>query len=246
MRRVISPSVSDVLKSSNNISTSATHALAKFFPETDETLLKQWANEYDDSIAGQYVQSESSELHSLYPTEWAVAQETAFFLYLLVRLRRPSLVVETGVANGLSSTSILLALAKNGHGCLVSIDVDENVGSLVPEILRDRWHLEVLPKDRSQREALVDFFNSLDPIDIFLHDSDHSYDWQSFEYEVARSHLTPEGLILSDDIDWSFAFIDFCQTYQFRPSYLISSGKIFGVACNGKDMRLNRAGKVGE
>src|SRR5665213_1629896 len=128
MRRLISPSVSDVLKSANNVSTSATHALAKFFPETDETLLKQWANEYDDSIAGQFVQSESSEPHSLYPTEWAVAQETAVFLYLLVRLRRPSLVVETGVANGISSTSILLALAKNGHGRLVSIDVDENVG----------------------------------------------------------------------------------------------------------------------
>ena len=44
-------------------------------------------------------------------------------LYLLVRKYRPSLVVETGVAQGVSSRFILEALKDNGEGKLISIDL---------------------------------------------------------------------------------------------------------------------------
>lgn len=44
-------------------------------------------------------------------------------LYTIIRIRKPDIVVETGVAQGVSSTFILQALEDNGRGQLYSIDL---------------------------------------------------------------------------------------------------------------------------
>ena len=41
--------------------------------------------------------------------------------YAAVRALKPNCVIETGVANGVSSSYLLLALRKNGRGCLHSV-----------------------------------------------------------------------------------------------------------------------------
>lgn len=46
---------------------------------------------------------------------------------------------------------------------------------------------------------------------MFLHDSDHSYRWRMFEYTTVRDRLKSDGILLSDDVDVSYAFIDFMQ-----------------------------------
>ena len=51
---------------------------------------------------------------------WTSAGEV---LYAAVRARKPSVVVETGVAAGLSSACILAGLQRNGMGELYSIDL---------------------------------------------------------------------------------------------------------------------------
>ena len=68
--------------------------------------------------------------------------------YMLVRVTRPSSVVETGVCYGVTSAFLLQAIRVNGNGCLHSIDFppfgqsgDEFVGRLVPEQLRSYWRL---------------------------------------------------------------------------------------------------------
>jgi hypothetical protein len=50
-------------------------------------------------------------------------------LYALVRKRRPATVVETGVHNGISTVSILLALERNETGTLHSIDAGPEIHS---------------------------------------------------------------------------------------------------------------------
>lgn len=45
------------------------------------------------------------------------------FLYVLCRISRPGVVVETGVGPGVSSTFILRALQRNRSGSLISIDL---------------------------------------------------------------------------------------------------------------------------
>jgi hypothetical protein len=49
--------------------------------------------------------------------------------------------------------------------------------------------------------------NDMPEIDIFIHDSDHSYLWQLFEYRVALGKIQSKmGLICSDDVDKSYLY----------------------------------------
>src|SRR5205085_9625877 len=58
-------------------------------------------------------------------TPGAMLSRQAGILYALIRARRPSVIIETGVCNGVSSAVILTALERNQHGHLYSIDLPE-------------------------------------------------------------------------------------------------------------------------
>src|SRR5438445_4565328 len=73
-------------------------------------------------------------------------------LYFITRLRRPRVIVETGVAAGYSSQMFLEALdANGGEGTLHSSDFpyfrlerpERFIGLLVEDRLRDRWTLYI-------------------------------------------------------------------------------------------------------
>jgi len=146
-------------------------------------------------------------------------------LYAIVRAAKPSVIVETGVASGRSSAHILRALAANGSGTLHSIDLP-NVqegsvlprgrasGWIVPDSLRGRWKLQI----GDTRELLPRLLERLDHVDIFLHDSDHSYEAMMFEFEQAYPKLEPGGLLLSDDTHLHAAWDDFCAKHGLRPT----------------------------
>jgi hypothetical protein len=123
--------------------------------------------------------------------------------YVLVRLSRPRVVLETGVHDGLSSALILHAMRRNGSGRLISIDLPsvdlppqaEGPGWLVEDGLRPRWTLHL----GDVRKLLPRLALENSPLDIFLHDSDHSREVQEFEYRTVLPHLGPHGLLVSDD-----------------------------------------------
>src|SRR4051812_9989904 len=54
-------------------------------------------------------------------------------LYLFTRAVRPDVFVETGVHNGLGSAFTLLALARNGHGTLHSIDLPSSAPGILDQ-----------------------------------------------------------------------------------------------------------------
>jgi predicted O-methyltransferase YrrM len=148
-------------------------------------------------------------------------------LYVLIRLSRPQIVIETGIFDGLSSSVILQAMYDNGSGQCISIDLPavETIkgstdrmlsktlppnfqpGWIVPDYLR-RQH-QILLGD--SKELLPQALRQHATIDMFLHDSLHTYEHQMFEYEAAWQHLSSGGLLLSDDISWSPAFHRFCR-----------------------------------
>jgi predicted O-methyltransferase YrrM len=99
-------------------------------------------------------------------------------LYLVTRVVKPKVAVETGVARGLSSSILLKALEENGQGFLHSIDLSPNAGDLIPENLKSRWKLYV----GSSRDRLPKVLSKLDKIDLFLHDSEHTYSNMTFEF----------------------------------------------------------------
>jgi hypothetical protein len=159
--------------------------------------------------------------------------ETAAHLYALVCTQEPEVVVETGVCNGTSTLAFLLGIDHNGHGQLHSVDypyfadeelaefraetfdeyggaaipADKSPGWIVPDRLRDRWDLRI---GKSQHE-LPQLLPEIAPVDVFLHDSEHSHPCQMFEYELGWHHLDAGGLLVSDDTGWTRAFETFAS-----------------------------------
>ena len=135
--------------------------------------------------------------------------------YMAVRAFQPETVVETGVANGVSSAYILLALQKNERGALHSVGLNDPqylpvgkpLGWIVPESLRSRWNLLM----GDSRGLLPSLLEKLGTIDIFIHDSLHTYDHMLWEYRTAFPFLRPGGLLFSDDAAWNSAFPEFCR-----------------------------------
>ncbi|MEW6604512.1 MAG: class I SAM-dependent methyltransferase [Thermoproteota archaeon] len=147
-------------------------------------------------------------------------------LYILIRLLKPDKIVETGVATGFTSSCILAALDKNNKGHLYSIDLpihsprvdadgqmdmsiipnNELPGYIIPSLLRNRWSLTL----GKSEDKLPDLLDTIGAIDMFFHDSEHSYSNMMFELNESLSHIQKEGIIASDDVNYNTAFQEFC------------------------------------
>lgn len=154
--------------------------------------------------------------------KWSATSELAATTYALVKLLQPAVMVETGVGAGVSSWTILHAMEENGVGQLVSIDLPTpntellpDVGYLVPAELRNRWSLRTGPSQRLLPEVL----NELGEIDIFQHDSRHSYSNQLREYNTAWQFIRSGGMLVSDDVS-NDALYDACRGWNREPSII--------------------------
>ena len=145
--------------------------------------------------------------------------------YAAVRALTPQTVVETGVASGVSSAYLLLALARNQKGTLHSVDLSDasylpagqEPGWIVPDWLRTRWRLHM----GDVAAVLPSLLRDLGEVDIFIHDSRHTYDHMKFEFELAYPHIRRGGLLLADDALWNSAFRDVVETTRSRASVVI-------------------------
>jgi predicted O-methyltransferase YrrM len=151
-------------------------------------------------------------------------------LYVICRIIRPEKVVETGVERGMSTAFILYALERNSRGRLYSIDwpnqtgekLDEGkvTGWAIPDGLKQRWLLAL----GASAEKLPPLLADLGKIDLFFHDSDHSYENMMFEFGAAIAHISAGGIIAADDIIDSGAFRDFCRQQQLKNTHLFKVG----------------------
>lgn len=147
-------------------------------------------------------------------------------LYVLVRAAKPQEVVETGVLYGGSSGHILAALARNESGRLHSIDLagapDEPPHDfLVPARLQHRWEFV----EGDSRDHLPSLLARLGQVDLFHHDSLHTFEHMTWEYEAALPYLLPGGVLSSHDVLISHslreifgnnAFTAFCERHHPR------------------------------
>jgi predicted O-methyltransferase YrrM len=144
--------------------------------------------------------------------------------YAAVRALAPNCIVETGVANGVSSSYLLLALQKNEHGRLHSIGLPETTflppgkapGWIVPKWLHAAWQVHL----GDAREILPRLLEQLGKIEIFIHDSLHTYDHMMWEFETAYPHLRSRGLLISDDVLWNNSFRDFARNVRAREAQI--------------------------
>lgn len=154
-------------------------------------------------------------------------------LYFLVRRLRPTTVVETGVAAGFSSQAVLEALRINGGGKLYSSDFplfrqqepERWIGVLVEEKLKANWELHIA----GDRKNLPEILKKVTNIDLFHFDSDKTVSGREFALSTVQPHLTPEAVIVMDDIQDNLHFRDLVQKRGVPFKVFGFEGKYQGV-----------------
>lgn len=171
---------------------------------------------------GWYADGDSSLCRAL----WCVALHT-----------RPDVVIETGVAHGVTSRILLEALRTNGRGHLWSIDLPfpfdhrlhGETGVAVTDGCRPLWsYLE-----GSSRQRLPRLVGEVGHVGMFIHDSLHTAKNTMFEMEQAASVMPAGGVMLVDDIGSHNGFTTFARRHpEYRTLICAdadSDGK-FGIA----------------
>jgi predicted O-methyltransferase YrrM len=185
----------------------------EFFPNGSEAGLEEWERGFGE------VKEQLAEEVDFHAT---ADMSLTWLQYLLTRATRPEVVVETGVWIGGSSFTLLSALTANKYGKLVSIDFPPfkkkhrvGIGRLVPESLYDRWELHLGPS-----KALLPQVAEKGVVDIFIHDSDHTYANMTSEFEKAWDLVKPGGFIVSDDSSMNDSVLDFVEKKKCRYKFL--------------------------
>jgi predicted O-methyltransferase YrrM len=165
---------------------------------------------------------------SITSKRWNAEENLFVLLYSLVRSNKSKFVVETGVANGITTNAIMNALQQaSKDGELHSFDV-------LPEARNaysgpGNWNFHLLPAKNTARK-IKGIVSKFSKVDIWVHDSDHGYRWQKFEYLLALASLSDNGILISDDIDASSAWGELAKTH-FRKSFIIfDSRRFIGIA----------------
>jgi predicted O-methyltransferase YrrM len=116
--------------------------------------------------------------------------------YATVRVKKPRVVIETGVDKGLGAVLLCSALQKNseeGHeGRYFGTDINPEAGYLLSG--RYREFGEILLGD-----SIKSLGNIIDPVDVFINDSDHSSIYEYDEYRTIASKLSAGSIILGDN-----------------------------------------------
>ena len=61
-------------------------------------------------------------------------------------------------------------------------------------------------------------------VDLFLHDSEHTYETMMFEFTTVWDYLVQGKPLLSDDIHWNDSFGDFCKKVNRKGRELFFTG----------------------
>jgi len=166
-----------------------------------------------------------------------------------VRHTCPEVVIETGVARGVTSRVVLEALQANERGHLWSIDLPypfdhslhDQIGAAVSDACRARWsYLE-----GSSSRRLPPLIDEVGHVEVFIHDSLHTAKNTVFEMEQAASVMLPGGVMLVDDIALHKGFETFAGRHAEYQTIVCPSADrtgLFGIAVNtaGAESRRRR------
>jgi hypothetical protein len=150
---------------------------------------------------------------------------------------------------GITTRFLLEALERNGTGQLWSIDLPPplerelrgQIAIAVPASLRARWTY-VRGSSRRRPPGLL---GAIAPVDLFIHDSNHTARNLLFELRHAWAALAPHGFAVADDIDLNCGFHAFvgehpehpvliCHAEPLRPDRIRQDGRgVFGAVARG-------------
>ena len=133
-----------------------------------------------------------------------------FLIYFFVRLLRPNSVVETGVAAGFSSQSILEALKKNKKGKLYSSDLRY-------------YRVKVNYKPGFIKKKIK-------KIDLLHYDSEKYYFSKKIFFNSVKNILNKNTVIIFDDIQDDLFFYDFIKKHSDKKFFIFKyKNKLVGT-----------------
>jgi predicted O-methyltransferase YrrM len=201
----------------------------------DEEFLKEINEQIQSSR--KFYQNAIFKHEELDSIDWMAIQR--IILYILVRLFKPEVCVETGVFYGGNSCFILNALRRNNFGELISIDLPSSeinseerhflvgdqedvpkeldAGFLIHESLKKRWKF-------IQGDSLKEIPKIEKKIDLYIHDSEHSFQFIKKEMSLIWNKLKRDAIIVADDLDWSNGFFSFCVERKIYPLIITDNG----------------------
>jgi Methyltransferase domain len=162
---------------------------------------------------------------------------------------RPEVVIETGVAHGVTSRIVLEALGQNDLGHLWSIDLPfpfdhrlhGETGIVVSDACRPRWTYV----EGSSKQRLPSLVAKVGHVEMFIHDSLHTAENTLFEMEQAGSAMPAGGIMLVDDIDSHEGFTAFARRHPGYETIICPSADrdgMFGIAVSTAGARMVPAG----
>lgn len=191
--------IKDILKLNND-----------FLADSD---LKRFKNDFFLNI--EQIKSRK-ELNLSYNADFNLAE----ICYFICRAVRPSVVLETGVAYGVTTAFILQALEVNKKGVLYSIDLpplqrnlESNIGLFVPDKLKSQWKLH----RGLSKKVLPSLLREVEGVDIFIHDSISTKKNIHFELQSITQYLKRPSVIIVDDAGANDAFLNWVK--QHKPIY---------------------------
>lgn len=154
-------------------------------------------------------------------------------LYSCAELTQALRVLETGVAYGWSSYAILRSLQNRPGAHLASTDMpyvklnlEDYVGVVVPDELRNQWTLI----RQADRQGLPKALAQLGRLDLCHYDSDKSYQGRMWAYPILWDSLRSGGILISDDIQDNEGFQHFVESISTEWYVAEHLGKYVGVA----------------
>jgi predicted O-methyltransferase YrrM len=126
----------------------------------------------------------------------------------LVRATKPRVIVETGVDRGLGTAVLAAAVLRNEQegfpGRVYATDSVPDCGHLLVEPYQDRCRILL----GDSVETLKKF---AEPVDIFLHDSDHRPEYEWAEFMAIQHRLHAGSIVLSDNSQQSSKMREFAR-----------------------------------
>jgi len=145
-----------------------------------------------------------------------MSPEQGAIVYRHIRETGPELVLELGTAHGASAAYMAAALHANGAGKLVTVDredagyeperllEDNGLGEWVDVVVRPDSSYNWFLKEQIDRQSDSD--GNCEPIYDFCYlDGAHNWTVDGLAALLVEKLLKPEGWLLLDDLEWSYA-----------------------------------------
>ena len=210
------------------------HFIAEFF-EVSYSSVNVYANEFlsNRSLTEHLAQMLKAE-KSTRDSEPVFGRRIAW--YIIARIRKPKVILESGIYQGVGSLVLLEALKINESegfpGKYYGIDIDPKSGSFLNGFADDRAKL--LFGDSIEMISEID-----ELIDLYINDGDHNPEYEYREIKALQQHLSPKAVLIADNAhvspalaDWSLENGMAFQFFSEKPNKHWYPGGGIGLAKN--------------